>query len=473
MAQQRSTEDLLTEFSQNPGAENAQLEFKSKEVLNSKGQKKKVVRILAAMANRAGGTMISGVRHQDNGLLYQSFSPNDEARQELTHIAQEYTSPQLQRYWEIAFENCMGHTVLRIDVDRVRDRLIRVDYQGEYQVWIRDEDGMRKMTTAEIDEFYRQRASRQEASTNDLVERRVFPDFKPKPVSTPDNQELFPRRGVVRTDDHLTAVFGSGFLYDYLEKSHTVRLRTEFPGREGYAEIPSVLKAAEEHLDARLDRGFGYTIRISDLQLVGRSLESLNQDLGRLDTVVTRLEEASSGGWNYGPVIAGVVPIDFGLLWFELQQETDSFTRSNLRIVLQDIPFDQSPLQAFYDEIGTSPPVFDHKHGLQFVTFKGRQVEPLQNPKLTPLTKSELIGPLYVTTDNPFFGWPEGVESSMENPLPDHLTRGIASIDRIPFQVGGGYRREGNDEFALNYLHFTKVQGIHPTMLIIPFCWQR
>lgn len=422
MSRRRSTEDLLAEFSQNPGAENEQLEFKSKEILQSTGGKKKVIRTIAAMANRSGGTMIIGVRRQEDGLFFQTFEEDNEFRQELTHIAQQYTSPPVQDLWELDFVECMGQ-VLRIDVEEARDRLIQVHHQGEFQVWIRDEDGMREMTTAEIDDFYQRKAARQEAARSDIVERSIHLDFRPQSVPKVDHEDLFSRRETVRTNNEYTAIFGYGFLYDYLEKSHTLRLRTTFPGRNGYANIPDVIEAAEKHLDARTNRSFGYTIRIADLQMLGRSLESLRHDLDRLESVVSRLRGASEGGWRYGPVIAGVIPVDYGFLWFELQQETETFTRSNLRIVLQDIPFDQSPFHSFYDEIGTSPPLYDHRHGLQFVTLQGSQVEPLQNPRVAQFTETELEGPLYVTTDNPFYGWLEGVGSSIENPLPEYLRK--------------------------------------------------
>jgi len=474
MTIQRDTENLLTEFAENPGAEHSQLEFKSKEILQTTGQKKKVIRILSAMANQAGGAMIIGVRHQDGGLLYQTFSPDDEPRQELTHIAQQYTSPQLQNFWDISFEECLGHRVLRINVDRVQQRLIQVDYDGEYQVWIRDEDGMREMTSGEIDQFYQRRAQREEAVPGSLVKQTEHLNFTPEPLSSDDNRSsLFERRATIRTNDIHTAVFGFGFFHDYIRKSHTVRLRTQFPGQTGYADIPDVLEAAEEHLGGKIGRQFGYSIRVADVHLIGRASKSLYTDLGRLDDVYTRLDDATERGWNYGPVVAGVLPVDYGLLWFELQRETEGFTRSNLGLILQDIPFDDSPLKKFYDEIGTSPPVYDHRHGLQFVTFQGSQVEPLQNPTLTPLTEADLPGPLYITADNPFSNWPETIQSEFEEPIPDHLTNELGAIDRVPFQVSGGYLNEGKDRFALNYLHFAQAQGIHPTLLVDAVCWQR
>lgn len=473
MPGQRDTEELLTEFAENPGAETEQLEFKSKEILETTGQKKKVIRTLSAMANQSGGTMIIGVRHQDDGLLFQHFSPDSEWRQELTHVAQQYTSPQLQRLWDISFEECMGHLVLRIDVEKARERLVSTHHNGEYQPWIRDGDGMRLMTEAEIEEFYRRRADRREAIPSSLVERTEFLDFPPHPVRSADQRELLDRRGIVKIDPDYTAVFGFGIYHDYLRKSHTVRLRTSFPRRKGYATIPDVLQAAENHIDAKTDRSFGYSIRVSDLQLVGRSLHSLSEDLKRLDTIYSRLDGANDGTWRYGPVIAGATAVDYGILWFELQQETDEFTRSNLGLILQDIPFDDTNLESFYEEVGTAPGLYDHRHGLQFITLNGSQVEPLRNPEPSPLTEVELAGPLFVKTDNPFYGWPECVESSLESPLPDRFTNGIASIERIPFQVAGGYRPQGNDQFALNYLHFTVAQGIHPTVLIDAVSWQR
>lgn len=473
MTLKRGTEELLSEFAENPGSEHSQLEFKSKEVLQTTGQKKKVVRILSAMANQAGGTIIIGVRHQDSGLLYQTFSPEDESRQELTHVAQQYTSPQLQNFWDISFDVCMGHRVLRINVNQVQKRLIKFDYEGEYQVWIRDEDGMREMTTGEIDQFYQRQSLREEASLNSLVERTEHLNFTPGPVPNENNSNLFQRRTTLRTNDTHTAVFGFGFFRDYLRKSHTIRLQTQFPCRNGYADIPDVLDAAENHLGGKIGRQFGYSIRVADLHLIGRSSESLQTDLGRLDDIYNRLDNGTERGWNYGPVIAGVLPIDYGLLWFELQRETESFTRSNLGLILQDIPFDDSFLEKFYDEIGTSPPVYDHRYGLQFVTFQGNQVEPLQNPTPTPLTEDDLPGPLYITADNPFSNWPETVQSELEEPIPEHLARGLGAIDRVPLQVSGGYMNEGEDRFSLNYLHFTQAQGIHPTMLVDAACWQR
>lgn len=473
MTLQRETKDLLTAFAENPGAEHSQLEFKSKEVLQTTKQKKKVVRVLSAMANQAGGTMIIGVRHQDSGLLFQTFPPESEPRQELTHIAQQYTSPQLQKFWNISFEECMGHRVLRIDIEKAQKRLIQVHYEGEYQVWIRDEDGMREITTGEIDQFYQRRALREEAVPRSLVERTEHLNFKPEPLSSDDDSNLFERRGILRTNDTHTAVFGFGFFHDYIHKSHTIRLRTQFPGQNGYTDIPDVLDAAEEYIGAKIGRQFGYSIRVADIHLIGRSSESLQTDLGRLDEIYTRLNNATEQGWNYGPVIAGVLPVEYGLLWFELQRETESFTRSNLGLIFQDIPFNESPLLNFYNELGTSPPVYDYRHGLQFVTFQGSHVGPLQNPTLTPLNEAELSGPLYITADNPFSNWPETVQSGLENPIPDYLTEGLGAIDRLPFQVSGGYLKEGSDRFALNYLHFTQVRGTHPTLLVDAVCWQR
>jgi hypothetical protein len=75
MAVDEDLESLVKEFRANPAAERVDLEFKSKGILNSRGQKKKLVRTISGMANSGGGTVIVGTRIQDGGLLLQNFPP--------------------------------------------------------------------------------------------------------------------------------------------------------------------------------------------------------------------------------------------------------------------------------------------------------------------------------------------------------------------------------------------------------------
>jgi len=83
-----STQKLIKEFSRSPGVESIDLEFKSKEILHSTRGKKKLIKVLSSMANRNGGTIIIGVRREEDSIRFQNFNVDNEYRQELTHIAQ-------------------------------------------------------------------------------------------------------------------------------------------------------------------------------------------------------------------------------------------------------------------------------------------------------------------------------------------------------------------------------------------------
>lgn len=470
MGLKKDTESLVEEFSDNPGAEKVDLEFKSKEILDSTGQKKELVRRIAAIANAGGGTIIIGVRREGSDIRLQGFEPDEEARQELTHIAQQYTKPNLIRSWEIEFDDCLGNRLLRIDVDEPTSRLIKFDYDGEDRVFLREEDGMREMSSGEIDEFH-QNVSYQQ-SLDQGIERTEHVSFTPEPVDTDIGSKIYDR-AVTRVPDSHNIIFGSGVLGDRIGKSLTYSLVTQPKTSEGYSFTTTILESAEKYLGANTSWSFGYSIRKGDIQLMGSSISALREDLGRLTKIANFLEEKSSVGWNYGPVLAGYTRCEYGILWFEVQQESETFTRWNIELTLPDIPFDDTDVKSFFDEIGTEPSFYSQKSGLQYIHLNGRKCGPLQNPQPIDILGDDEIGTLHTMVDNPFFDWPEAFESELETSLPDWCARGLESITRMPFQVSGGYVEEQNDEFSLNYFDFTYVSGTHPTILIDCSCWQK
>lgn len=470
MIDQRDIEELVREFKENPGAESERLEFKSKEILDTTGSRKKLVRILSALANRSGGTIVIGVRREESDLRLQSFNAEREVRQNLTNIAQQYTNPSLTPLWDIEFTDCLGSTLLRIDVEAAEADLIRFDYDGEYQPWIRDEDGMRELTTEEAIEFYDRKEKR--STGNQLIERTEHLDFEPDPINTRSIEAEFPNRGVTQIDSNYTVVFGSGILQDRIGKSIHYKLDQNLNSNNGYSEIIRLLESANENINASLDWDLGYAIRVGDTEIVSCSIESLRTDLERLGKIAKYLDQASSEAWNYGPTIAGYTKCKYGILWFEAQQESKTFTRGTYGLILPDIPFDKSDIRSFYDDMGQSPSFYNHESGLNYIHFNGHGLGPLCSPVPKRITDDDDYLSHHIMADNPLYEWPEMLEDELDDPIPSRLSDGISTVSRIPFQVSGGYIEEDPDEFSLNYLSYTQVLGTHPTILVDNSCWQ-
>ncbi|WP_199233648.1 helix-turn-helix domain-containing protein, partial [Halorubrum sp. SP9] len=93
MNMENETKQLIKQFSSKPGVESEQFDCKSKEIVESSSGRKKLVKVLSAMANQSGGTVIVGVRKQSNELLIQGFSVDSEVVQHINHTAVEYTVP--------------------------------------------------------------------------------------------------------------------------------------------------------------------------------------------------------------------------------------------------------------------------------------------------------------------------------------------------------------------------------------------
>ncbi|RDI72661.1 AlbA family DNA-binding domain-containing protein [Halopelagius longus] len=465
MKRRETTQDLLEIFGKSPGAESSDLEFKSLEILNTKGQKKKLVRVLSAIANGGGGTVIIGVRREGDDIRLQDVSVDREIRQELTHIAQNYASPALTDLWEIKFEEHMGNNLLRIDIDKATVELIKFDYEGEWRVFIREEDGMREMSSGEISEFYKKRKQRQSSAYKSKIEQIIHANYTPPVDLDREYPDTILERAITRVDPNYTAVCGHAVMGDRMGKSVSYHLETNVSSHGSYGEIISLLQSADECLNADLGRSLGYTFRIADMQLMGMTINGLREDLSRIAEIQDTLEEYTRKGWDYGPVLAGYTSTDVGIFWFELQKETSSFLRGNIGFILPDIPIEDSPLRDFLTENASLPPNYNHQHGLRFIHLNGHGLGPLNNPVPVEIGEHEGLTYNHLITDNPLYDWPEEVQEAAESPVPEWLMHGISSVERLPSLVSGGYL-DDDERFSLNYLSYTQVSGTHPTVLV-------
>jgi hypothetical protein len=294
-------------------------------------------------------------------------------------------------------------------------------------------------------------------------------EFTPEQVNNDIPSAAF-ERAITRVPLEHSVVFGSGVVDDRLGKSLHFNLNTT-PGREcSYEDVPWFLESASEHINANLERRLGYSIRVGDAQLMGKGIENLRQDIERLPELYQFIDELSNHSWRYGPVLSGYTKTEYGILWFELQKESETFNRWTSELLLPDIPFDSSDIEHFVDETESTSKYYAQRRGIHFVHLNGRKCGPLQNP--TPVNiRSFDEGPNHVLVDNPFYDWPEVVHSQLDESLPEWCKRILPKISKIPFEVSGGYLEEEDQQFSLNYLDCAHVTGTHPTLLVDCSCW--
>lgn len=378
MSKQKPTEELVKQFSSEPGVESEDLDFKSKEIIESSSGRVKLIKVLSAMANQQGGTVIIGVRKEDDSLLVQNFSIDSETLQYLTHTATEYTKPNIATLWEARFVEYSGKRILRIDVGQATDDLVLFKDSGDYTPWIRVEDGMEEMTKVQMQEFYdrrRRREAREYFSSH--VEQRNPVTMDISNGGRALNFDGPTNRVITTTGRTSLVVFGRGNIMGNNGRSLLYHLETYFDAQTP-DDIGETLELAQKHTNAQIgQREFGYTVQLGDRQLLGRGRENLISDLKNIGQTISILinahkkgpksEHALSGANR--PIVVGFTNCKYGLFWIESQWRGNGYMRNRCGFILNDIPFDDSPFKSFYSEIGTEPSTYEQQHGVQVATL--------------------------------------------------------------------------------------------------------
>lgn len=230
MRLERETRRLVDQFASQPGVESEEFDCKSKEIVETSDGRRKLVKVLSAMANQNGGTVIIGVRKEANeSLLIQGFPVDSEVVQHITHTALEYTNPIVSELWDINFIKYSGKRLLRIDVDEAKEKPIQFKEEGDFVPWIRVGDGMEEMTSDQLVSFFQSREREEYSLFSSDIEHRVnvtldidsqvnVPSLRSPPnwlITTSEGQSMF-----VFGDPGLSHDFGKAVVYHIEERVH-------------------------------------------------------------------------------------------------------------------------------------------------------------------------------------------------------------------------------------------------------------
>lgn len=472
----RDTSELIEDFGRD-GVENSDFDAKSRPILDSSEGRKKLVKRLTAFANSGGGTVIVGLQRNDDDLEFQSIDADREVRKQLTDIARHYSDSRLTECWDIHFVQHSGVRLLRIDVDAPENRPIPFFEDEDPEMFVRVEDSTEEMTKREVAEFV------EESLT--LEESDLFWDGESKmtlhvgsQLGGPDVPNFNNPEGRLITSitDYGMVVFCGRTGLDPIGNNLFFHTQTSITASTP-SEVLEVIQLAENHLEARLDDfEFGYTIRLGDRQLHGRGVEDMIDDIEGVESVIEHLVAAHETGptsehsltGDPRPILVAHTATNFGALWIEMQWRNGAWTRAEIGLIMDDIPFDQEPLKSFFSELGHSPRYFEQENGTQMLSLNGPRVE-LANHEVRTLTPGYSDVPLHAVADNPLYQMKEELGKRVDAPLPDYILDPVVNTSRIPFQIKGGYA-DGDVAFESERFDILFKSLMHPVVFVDTLC---
>lgn len=473
MSDERTTSELIQEFAQNPGTESETIDFKSKEILETTEQKRDLVKLLSEMANNRGGSVIIGVRIEDGDLRLQGFDVDSEYKQEIAHIIYEYASSHLTDLCEFRFDNHSGKTILRIDVEEAQERLVKVEIDGEQQIRIRDLDGGREMTSAQIKAFYEQ--AQQAQSSSEIPEISESKEVEAVGSEYPTKIiEPFNSHPTVKLDsDDFTAVFVNALGFPVYGHTHTYRLESSLSADIEYRYCIKLLDDVAKHMGGDLRHGFGYTFRWGDTQVIGRTIDALKADLGKYQELAIHLSQTGESTSIYQPILAGAVRCGYGLFWFELQRESDDYVRGEFQLIAPDVPVESSDIEKVFSSHGSIPNTFEQRAGVQILRVNLPRGCELEQPVPRAVGMTNEFEIVNVVCDNPVYQPTDGEATRLSRSPTKQIVNRLSQIQRLPFDIAGGYLEDHPDNILFRRLRAMVVGATFPTLIVEPRAGQR
>lgn len=465
-ARNRSLDELVEQYMASPGSsESEQLEFKAKEKVESTKGKKKIAEIAAAFANTSGGTIIIGVGEGNRDDIIQSFDSRSEIIRDLANVFRDNTKLPLTHQTTIEMDTLSnGPRLLRIDIAPENTYPIEVKdrKEDEYVPYHRVEDTTRVMETVDVVEFTKRRIP--EASNDEIgLRARVSINDSDMHVFEESDPRKSPANRAIQNSSQLGLIIPSRFHLDNpFKKSLTyhVEKHADQGGIEG---LKGMLKEAEEVFNADLGFDFGYAVGYNEKQLIGRNASNFVDDLENLDQTLKLL-----GGENDSdprPVAIGGTHCNHGFVWFQAQYHTGSLARIKCGLMLTDIPInDQAAQQVFGDSW------YEQDDSTRVVQFriKGKEV-PLTSTREVLLDDSGHPAHTEIIADNPLYQNKESIIESMESEIPEQYINAISSVDRLAFDVRGGYSEE-DIYHSVGEIEVGHIRAVVPAYFVWPLC---
>ncbi|GAA0249532.1 helix-turn-helix domain-containing protein [Haladaptatus pallidirubidus] len=478
MRLEQETKRLVEQFASEPGVESEELDFKSKEIVKSSNGRKKLVKVLSAMANQNGGTVIIGVRNEsDDSILIQGFSVDSEVVQHLTHSTLEYTTPPVSDLVDVNFIEYSGKRILRIDVNKAREKPVQFKENGDFVPWIRVGDGMDEMTSDQMLSFFQAREREDYSLFSSEIEHRVnvtididsqedVPSLPSPPnwlITTSEGPSMF-----VFGEPGLSHDFGKSVLYHVEERVHA----------SSAEEISEIFDVLEQTTGTSLfPSRLGYAIKLGDRQVIGRGHRWFVEDLKNIDDTIEVLESShekepvSSAPSDPRPIAVAYVDCSAGIFWIETRWQGEQFSRTKCGFVFTDIPFDDRGYQSFFTELGKHPEVYEQRRGLQMLTVAGES-QYLGNPEIINIS-SHPDASEYMAIDNPFYHRKDELQNQVKVNIPEYLLNPLDGINRMPLSISGGYSEDEERAVKFDTLSMFSKNLLVNTVFVSGWCRQQ
>jgi hypothetical protein len=477
MVRREDTETLAQRYLGDPTIEDEDFDCKSKEKFTKANSgKQDIVKILSAMANTQGGTILVGVGENSRGEWLQSFSTDSEAKRDLVQTARDNTHPSLDDLLHIKFVQIevddidKPHHILRIDVEPARTDLIDYDRGGDqgYVPHKRVGDTTKPMSHDEVAQFAR---DRWRPPTNYAISYNVSLGIDS--FEEPDEEVIEPPQGyaLLSVPHDTVPVLSPKYSLGGGDKSVYYELESPIDIKDA-DDLSEVLDQAQEFFETGSVYGFGYSFYLDSKVLAGTGKESLISDFRDIRGTINKIipSDVHPEG-DHRPVIIASADCPYGLFYTELYWKHGSVSKSRCGLILDNMPFRDQGLQQFFKEVGGVPGRYEQRSVTKQLRLEG--VVELQNHverELDPAREDVR----YLEADNPFYQKHGRIRRQANGPIPDHVVESFCDISRLVFEVDEA--RVPDDDLSeldpvLNYIDVTYSGLSFNTYFVDAGCW--
>jgi len=467
-----TTDELVQRFFSEPGAESEKLEFKSKEITESTDGRRKVAKVLAAMANTNGGALIIGVRKDGPNAIVHDFGNQSEVKQHLSSTIRDLTDPPLSSFVKMQFDEIsLGKRVLRVDVSPP-PRLTYYHDGKEERLLCRAGDTTRDMTGREIELAVKQRIplDNRQAHLEEYVSVKV--EDHPRNVET-DYQLGQHRLTTYKGSPSVIILGGDPTGLDGFDRLCFTEIRANIAVRD-MANLKKMFGRFESLAEIDLVEEFFYGISVGDYQWSANGLHNLVADLKDVDALVDALERLAPTELRpTRPSVGVYAPIEYGLLWFAGEMTRKGFWNSEIGVLLADIPLNLEPTKELFRVAGGESAILRHRGPVSLVRFRGEEVS-VRNPWLLNW-EYHYGGAYYFAADNPFFGRQESISRQVHAQayIPDHFVHGLCSADKVVCRIMGGANFSSANDYLLKEVTCLFIRSQPYIFICSPLCYEQ
>jgi len=456
--------------------ESETLEYKDKRADNAT-----VAEELVAFANNAGGTLLLGVREENDSIVELQHIENTGEREEgIQDVISSSVEPRLRVV--CSRKSVDGNQLLVLSVEddgplrsiEINGRPVVPYRQGSRKDYLHGYELNEQIRGQPLDEAGHQGPTDDDSAESDDYDFSIASDWvrgvsragslEEVSAKSPPNYSSPSTRLLTETAKRAIIVPSKIGIDPFDLDTLTYEVSDSVAITEA-ADLHQLVNSAGDILGTSFGDSVFYAIYYNKRQLVGRHLENFLEDNNRIDELATRMSPGSRRPSDPRPVGIITIPTNYGLLWVQVQWKDGQLrrTRGECGLLLPNIPFDQTPLREFFEAIGASPPEYKQRSSIQHLRLNASYQ--LENPEPV-LLKSELEAVFTeVIADNPLYQQPEVIADAFEAEVPTRFCDAISSVNRLPFDVGGGWV-DTDEQFTFTDMDILSIDAMFPAYVV-------